>query len=43
MSSIALRDVGKSYGSREVLRGIHLSIEEGEFVSIVGCSASANR
>jgi nitrate/nitrite transport system ATP-binding protein len=40
MSSIALRDVGKSYGSREVLRGIHLSIEEGEFVSIVGCSAS---
>ena len=40
MSAIELRDVGKSYGAREVLRGIHLSIEEGEFVSIVGCSAS---
>ncbi len=40
MSSIELRDVGKSFGSREVLRGINLRIEEGEFVSVVGCSAS---
>ena len=37
---IELRDIGKTYGSREILRGIHLTVEEGEFVSIVGCSAS---
>ena len=37
---IELRDIGKTFGSREILRGIHLTVEEGEFVSIVGCSAS---
>jgi nitrate/nitrite transport system ATP-binding protein len=40
MTLIELKDVGKSYGSREVLRNVNLSIEEGEFVSIVGASAS---
>ena len=40
MALIELHDVGKSYGPRCVLRNIHLSVEEGEFVSIVGTSAS---
>ena len=40
MALIELQDVGKSYGPRCVLRNIHLSVEEGEFVSIVGTSAS---
>src|SRR2546422_559454 len=37
---IELNNVAKTYGSREVLAHINLSIEEGEFVSIVGASAS---
>jgi nitrate/nitrite transport system ATP-binding protein len=40
MTLIELKEAGKSYGSREVLRNVSLSIEEGEFVSIVGASAS---
>jgi nitrate/nitrite transport system ATP-binding protein len=38
MALIELRDVGKCYMLREVLRHVNLSIEEGEFVSIVGAS-----
>ncbi len=40
MSFIELHDVGKSYGVRNVLSGVNLTLEEGEFVSIVGASAS---
>lgn len=40
MSHIELRDIGKSYGARDVLRGVNLSLEAGEFVSVVGASAS---
>ena len=40
MALIELKDIGKSYGPRNVLERIDLSIEEGEFVSVVGASAS---
>ena len=40
MTFIRLKDVSKSYGPRRVLANVNLSIEEGEFVSIVGTSAS---
>ena len=40
MSLIELKDVSKSYGPRNVLSGVNLTLEEGEFVSIVGASAS---
>lgn len=40
MALIEFRDAGKSFGARCVLRNIHLAVEEGEFVSIVGTSAS---
>jgi nitrate/nitrite transport system ATP-binding protein len=40
MALIELKDAGKSYGARRVLHGVNLNVEEGEFVSIVGTSAS---
>ena len=40
MALIELKDAGKDYGTRRVLHGVNLSVEEGEFVSIVGTSAS---
>ncbi len=40
MAFIELRDVSKNYGPRRVLANVNLSVEEGEFVSIVGTSAS---
>ncbi|MBM3735799.1 MAG: ABC transporter ATP-binding protein [Acidobacteria bacterium] len=40
MAMIELTGAGKSYGSRCVLRGLNLAVNEGEFVSVVGSSAS---
>ncbi|MBP2299846.1 ABC transporter ATP-binding protein [Azospirillum picis] len=40
MAILELKGMSKSYGGTEVLRGIDLSIEEGEFVAIVGFSGS---
>ena len=40
MALIELKDAGKSYGARAVLHGVNLEVDQGEFVSIVGTSAS---
>ena len=40
MSFLTLTNVAKSYGPRSILHDINLSLDEGEFVSIVGASAS---
>src|SRR5690349_22672612 len=37
---LEFRQVAKSYGSTEVLADINLSIEEGEFVALIGFSGS---
>lgn len=38
MARLSLQDIRKSFGSTEVLKGISLEIEDGEFVSLVGAS-----
>ncbi len=38
MSTIAIKDLRKNYGAVEVLKGIDLAIEQGEFVVFVGRS-----
>lgn len=40
MAHLELIGISKSFGTRKVLSGVHLALEEGEFVSIVGSSAS---
>ncbi len=40
MAYIVLNDVSKSYGARSILAGVNLAVEAGEFVSVVGSSAS---
>ena len=40
MAFIELREVSKQYGPRRVLANVNLAVEEGEFVCIVGASAS---
>jgi len=37
---LALRDVRKSFGENEVLKGVSLSVQPGEVVSIIGASGS---
>ncbi|AKI03410.1 ATPase component of ABC-type sugar transporter (plasmid) [Hoeflea sp. IMCC20628] len=38
MGTVQIRDVRKSYGSVEVLHGVSIDIEDGEFVALVGPS-----
>ena len=38
MAYIEFRNVHKSFGNNEVLKGINLSIDEGEFVTLLGPS-----
>jgi multiple sugar transport system ATP-binding protein len=38
MSALAIRDVRKTFGSQEVLKGINLEVESGEFTILVGAS-----
>ena len=38
MSSVQIRDVRKSFGNFEVLHGVSIPIEDGEFVVLVGPS-----
>ena len=37
---IECKDIRKSYGSLEVLRGVSLNVAKGEVVSIVGASGA---
>ena len=38
MASVEIRDVRKAYGSTEVIHGVNIDIEDGEFVILVGPS-----
>ncbi len=38
MASVELRDVRKAYGALEVIHGVSLAIEDGEFIALVGPS-----
>jgi len=40
VSAVELKDVSKSFGAVEVIKGVDLSIEKGEFVVFVGASGS---
>ncbi|WP_186420195.1 amino acid ABC transporter ATP-binding protein [Bosea sp. CS1GBMeth4] len=40
MSLVEIRDVSKSYGANQVLKGVSLDVEKGEVVAVIGRSGS---
>ena len=38
MGALSIRDVRKAYHGTEILKGINIEIEEGEFLILVGLS-----
>ena len=38
MSTLAIRDIGKSYGGNRILDGISIDVADGEFIALVGPS-----
>jgi polar amino acid transport system ATP-binding protein len=40
MSLVELKDVVKSYGQNQVLKGVSLTVEKGEIIAIIGRSGS---
>jgi len=40
MTILEMKDLRKSYGSTPVLSGIDLTVEQGEFVGVIGLSGS---
>lgn len=40
MSLVEIRDVSKSYGANQVLKGVSLAVEKGEVVAVIGRSGS---
>ncbi|PNB05611.1 ABC transporter ATP-binding protein, partial [Pseudomonas sp. FW306-2-11BA] len=36
MRTLSTEEIGKSYGGREVVRGVSLKIEQGEVVGLLG-------
>ena len=43
MASIELKNIRKSFGTVEVIKGVDLSIKEGEFTVFVGPSGAENQ
>jgi multiple sugar transport system ATP-binding protein len=43
VAAVELRNVRKSFGKHDVIKGVDLDIEDGEFVVFVGPPAAANR
>ncbi len=43
MASVELTDISKTYGAVNVIHGISLHIEDGEFVALVGRPVAENR
>ena len=38
MSFVAVTDISQSYGGRVIIENVNVSVDEGEFISIVGAS-----
>ena len=43
MATLELQNIKKSFGAVEVIQGIDIRVDEGEFIVIVGPSAAVNQ